>query len=387
MPLVGAAPTVPLPGREPFDRKRFLVGGVPLWAGIVALLAVVVTLAIGIFALRKDWADSAWIAAFVALAGAGIVLVAGIVLLALRRFQWLTLGLSALLLVALIGSGVFALTNQPTIHRTQARFLEDNQHWQASIREYGLAGEQSPNAPNIARVDLEWGEQYYNVQQYREATNLYLQALSDDDSDATIETRAEKDLYQSYVAWLYANPSDDTYDEISAFLEQYLRLSICDADCLSFTRPLAALALYKRGDAFLKKGVAFCDTAASVYQDVATRYGDTQSGQFAASALAAPVPFTAFVKNLPNSQGLRAFLSRKVSPETHDLITYFSDEYEAIMDSSGYARFPAVAPGLYNFSLRLPSGFRTYWRFTDVFNPYTTQIGPICASDDAYPYS
>ena len=83
---------------------------------------------------------------------------------------------------------------------------------------------------------------------------------------------------------------------------------------------------------------------------------------------------------MPSYQG-------KVSPETHDYITYFSDDYEAIMDSSGVAKFPAVAPGRYNFSLRLPNGFRTYSRFTDVFNPYTSPVGPLCASDDAYPYS
>jgi hypothetical protein len=166
-----------------------------------------------------------------------------------------------------------------------------------------------------------------------------------------------------------------------------LRLSICDADCLSFTRPLAALALYKRGDAFLKKGVAFCDTAATVYKDAVAIYGDTQSGQLAASALAAPVQFTAYVENLSKSQGLHAWLSKKVAPETHDYITYFSEDYEAILDSSGVARFPAVTPGLYNFSLLLPNGFHTYWRFTDVFNPYTTQIGPVCATTDTYRHS
>jgi hypothetical protein len=387
MPLVGAPPTVPLQRREPFDRKRFLVGGIPLWAGIVAVILVVATFVYGVFALHKDWADSAWIAAFVALAGAGILLVAGIVILALRRFQWLTLGLSALLLVALGVSGVLALTNQPAIHRLQARVLEDSQQWQASIHEYGLAGEQSPNTPNIARVELEWGEQYYNVQQYREATNLYLQALSNDNSDAAIETRAQKDLYQAYIAWLYASPPDDAYDEIGSFLEKYMQFSICDSDCRSFTRPLAALAIYNGGAASLKRSNFTCDNIIPIYKHLVTRYGDTQGGQMAAAALAAPVAFTAYVENLPNPQGLHVWLSRRVAPETHDLITYFSEDYEAILDSSGVARFPPVAPGRYNFSLRLPNGFHTYWRLIATFSPYTTEIGPVCAAHDTYPYS
>jgi hypothetical protein len=121
MPLAGAPPTIQLPRREPFNVRRFLIGGIPLWVGIIALGAIVVTFGIGVFALKKDWADSAWIAAFVALAGVGVILVAGIVILSLRRFQWLTLGISALLLVTMSVSGAFAMTNQPTVHRLQAR--------------------------------------------------------------------------------------------------------------------------------------------------------------------------------------------------------------------------------------------------------------------------
>jgi hypothetical protein len=145
----------------------------------LGLVAVVATLGVGVstgvFALHKDWADNAWNAAVVLLAVAGIILVVGILILAWRRFQWLTLGLLALLLVALSGAGAHALTNQPAIHQVQARVLENNRQWQASIREKGPADERR-----------------YGLQRYREATNRYLQALADDDSDATTETRARK---------------------------------------------------------------------------------------------------------------------------------------------------------------------------------------------------
>ena len=387
MPFAGAPPTVPLPRREPFDMRRFLIGGIPLWAGIVALVAVVVTFAIGVFALKKDWADSAWIAAFVALAGAGVILVAGIVILALRRFQWLTLGLSALLLVALSASGIFALTGQSTIHRLQAHALENNQQWQASIGEYWLAGEQAPNASNVARVHLEWGEQLLRQGMYENAINHFGAALEDDTS-STIANRADRDLHQAFTAWLQASPPDDSLRAIAKFLDRYLSNPLCDSDCQQFTRPLAAQAIYMYGEARLNQDRNFyCSEVATDYKDLASRYADTTSGQKAAAALAAPVQFTAYVENLPNPKGLHAWLSRKVSPETHDYITYFSEDYEATLDSLGIARFPAVAPGLYNFSILLPNGFHTYWRFTDVFNPYTTQIGPVCATTDTYRHS
>jgi hypothetical protein len=57
MPLVGAPPTIQLPRREPINARRFLIGGIPLWAGVVALIAVVATFGVGVFALKKDWAD------------------------------------------------------------------------------------------------------------------------------------------------------------------------------------------------------------------------------------------------------------------------------------------------------------------------------------------
>jgi tetratricopeptide (TPR) repeat protein len=393
MPLVGAPPwsgapqSMPLPRRDPFDARRFFMGGLPLWAGLVAFSLGVATVVYGVFALGKDWADSAWIAACVALGGAGVMVIAASLVLALRRFQWLTLGLSALLLVALSGAGGYALTNQSAIHRVQARALESTQQWPGAIREFALAGEQSPAAPNIARVELEWGEQYYSAQRYREATNLYLQALSDD-SDATIETRAQNDLYQAYVAWLYASPPDDAYAEIGAFLEKYMQLSICDAECRSFTRPQAALALYKRGGALLKRGISYCDDAVLGYRDVVARYGDTQGGQLAAAALAKPVQFTAFVENLPDPQGLHVWLSRKVAPETHDYITYFSEDYAATLDSSGVATFPAVAPGLYNFSLLQRDGFHNYFRYTNPrFDPYTASVSPLCNASGVFDYS
>ena len=81
MPLSGVPPTVPLPRRESFHARRFVIGGIPLWAGIAALILVVATFVYGVFALNKDWAESAWIAAFVTLVGAGVILIASIVLL------------------------------------------------------------------------------------------------------------------------------------------------------------------------------------------------------------------------------------------------------------------------------------------------------------------
>jgi hypothetical protein len=395
MPLVGEPPTAPLTRREPFDARRFFIGGIPLWVGILALLAAAATFVYGAFALHKDWADSAWIAAFVALAGVGVILVAGIVVLALRRFQWLTLGLSALLLVALSGTGVYALTNQTAIHRLQARALENNQQWQASIHEYGLAGEQPPAAPNIARVDLEWGEQYYSVQQYREATDRYLQALSDDSSDAAIETRAQKGLYQSYVAWLYANPPDDRLHAIAAFLDSYLANPLCDSDCQKFTRPLAAQAIYLYGEARLKQNSnSFCSRVATDFQDLVSRYAGTEGAQRASIALATPVPVTVYIQDFPAKYiGSIGHLSKHVYPEQLDKVSYISRDYAAPLNAWAQpgivqAIFNDIPPGRYNFSFDYPPGsqfeFHYWWAQDQPFDPYSAVVPPLCGAAQSF---
>ncbi len=380
MPLAGVPPTVPLPRREPFDRRRFLVGGIPLWAGIVALLAVVTTFSVGVFALHKDWADSAWITAFVALAGAGIILVAGIVMLALRRFQWLTLGLSALLLAALIASGVLALTNQPAIHRLQARVLESNQQWQASIREYGLAGEQTPNAPNIARVELEWGGRLLEQKKYQGAIDQFYQAIRDDESSAAINDRSLLDIYTAYKAWFATHASNVPNLGAAHFFESYLALPACQELCKLEAKEFASQAFYADGAAF--QALGGCSAAANDYQHVVDTYPETLSAQKAAVALAAPVTYTVIVARLPNPQGLHAWLSKTIAPYQPDYISYFSKEYAAVLDASGTAVFHNVVPGNYNFMVLLPDGELDTWRYISPFNPYTEVVSPLCGGSD-----
>jgi tetratricopeptide (TPR) repeat protein len=389
MSLVGAPPTVPLSRRKPFDARRFFIGGIPLWAGIVALLAVVVTIGVGVFALHKDWADSAWIMAFVALAGAGIILIAGIVVLALRRFQWLTLGLSALLLVMLSGPGVYALTGQSTIHRLQARTLENSQQWQASIREFGLAGEQEPNAPDIARVHLEWGERLLQQKNYRDAIDLFSQAAKDDETSATVDSRSSSDLYTAYKAWFATHAADAPNLEIAHFFEAYLALSRCLEICKLEAKELASQAYYADGSAILNQGE--CSAAAFDYQHVVDTYPGTLSAQKAAVALAAPVTFTATIINLPAKYtGYLAHLSSRVSPEQLHNVQYLSGDYAAVLDANARAVFKNVLPGKYNFSFDYPPGSEFgswYWyRTADPFDPYSAIVSPLCGGNQTFTY-
>jgi tetratricopeptide (TPR) repeat protein len=379
-PLVGTPPTVPLPRREPFDARRFLVDGIPLWAGIVMVVAVVVTFGVGVFALNKDWADSAWVAAFVAMTGAGVILAAGIAFLSLRRFQWLTLGLSALLLVALTASGVFALTSQAAIHRLQARSLENGKQWQASIHEYELAGEQTPNAPNIARAHLEWGEQLLQQKNYRDAIDQFYKAHQDQATSVTVDSRSLSDLYTAYKAWFATRAADVPFSDAAHFFERYLNHPACLAICKLEARELASQAYYEDGAAFLRLGA--CTGALNDYQHVVDLYPDTLSAQKASVALSAPVTYIAIIEAFPAHAATPAYLSRTALPSRYSS-GYFSDDYSALVDSAGAATFHNIPPGSYNFSIVL-TGARWYWDGANHSNILSAKAAPLCGNTQYY---
>ena len=388
-PWYGAPQSMPLAGTQPSSSSgvaRFLLGGIPLWIGIVALLSVGAIVLVGLV-LRLEWARIAVVAGIDAAVGAGLVLIAAIVILAVRRAQWLTLSLSAFLMLVMGLGSVAALTNQPTIHRLQAQNLENSKQWAAAITQYSRAGEAPPHAPDIARVRLEWGEEFLAGNVYDLAVNQLYQAMEDDDS-ATTADRANRDLYTAFTAWLQAGAPDEVSREISAFLEAYLTRSECDSNCQQTTRPLVAQALYQFGQYRLKQNRSyFCSEVATDYKDLASRYPGTSGAQKALAVLAEPVTFSATIPDLHNPQGLHVWLSKKVAPETHDYITYFSQDYVADLDANGIATFKNVVPGVYNFSLLQRDGFHTYWRKTDPFNPYTETVSPICGGTDWFYFS
>ena len=122
-PWYGAPPSMQFAERQSSTSSgvaRFLLGGIPLWIGIVALLSVGAIILVGLL-LRREWATVAVVAAIDAAVGAGLILIAAIVILLVRRAQWLTLGLSALLMLVMGLGSVAALTNQPIFHRLQGR--------------------------------------------------------------------------------------------------------------------------------------------------------------------------------------------------------------------------------------------------------------------------
>jgi hypothetical protein len=372
MPLAEKQPSTPS------GAARFLLGGVPLWIGIVTFLSVAAIVLVGLV-LRVEWARIAVVAAIDAAVGAGLILIAMIVILLVRRARWLTLGLSALLMLTMGLGSVAALTNQPVFHRLQGQNLENSKQWAAAITQYSRAGEAPPHAPDIARVRLKWGEEFLAGEVYDLAVDEFHQALADDERSATGD-RANRDLYKAFTAWLQAGPPDDILRTLSSFLDGYIQTPLCDSACQQVTRPLAAQALYLYGALQLKQNRTYCDTAIAAYKDVASRYADTTSGQKAALDLTAPVTYVASIFDFPVHGTTPAYLSRTARPTGNG---YFSDDYTALIDSEGDATFQNVPPGSYNFSVVF-KGERWYWDAANHSNVLTATVTPLCKSTQFY---
>jgi hypothetical protein len=291
-----------------------VIAAIPL---AVAVLAIFLTLGVAAVSLllRRDWAESASAAAVMGLLGVVAALIAVIPLMILRRYERVSLALTALLLATMAITSIGALTQQAALHRAEAQFLEGSRIWPGALNEYRRSGERQGHAPNMARVHLKWGEQLLSQAEYEDAVTIFRLARLDDER-ATTQERAERGLYSAYTGWLAAKPPDRAWDEIASFLERYMTMKLCDAECQKTTRPSVALAYYQSGKQLLKTGL--CSIAVTLYQRMASQYGDTSSGKQAGTDLAAPVTFTATIENFPGRyKSASARLSREVSP--HDV--------------------------------------------------------------------
>jgi hypothetical protein len=299
------------------------------------------------------------------------------------------LALTGALLLALALASVAAWVWPSSIHGLQAHALEGVRQWDAALHEYELTGERAPNAPNQARVQIEWSEDLLGHRRYGDALLHLLQAQADATTDKSIAGRVAADRYLVYRDWLSSGATDVPYVEAIGFLGGYRRSGSCTAACQANTRLLLARANFLQGKSQLAAGS--CQSALTYYQLVAHDYADTTYGKQASVALAVPVDVSGSIVNTPPSVLATAptlYLSSRVSPMVLDKVDYYSADYTTALESSGSFAFHGVRPGKYNLSIKLANGEWTYWRYPDPYDPYTVVVGGLCPTDlQSYPWT
>ncbi|HZC78479.1 MAG TPA: hypothetical protein VE258_12065 [Ktedonobacterales bacterium] len=385
-----------------------------LFVGSLALVGFVA--GTDIAALRADWSDGATAAGYTALFLAAVTLFVGLLRILLGRRARSTYVLGGLMLAVLIATGASCLSFAAPLHGVQAHAHERQKAWAAAIHEYALTGESAPNAPNIARVYVEWGEQQLAQHAYGGAVIHFGIVISEYGRSGDLVTRAKQELYATYTAWLGADDANLPYaDAISALMSHQTEPG-CDAACQTATQALEMQARFQFDTQLAAKGnypdaitqfetietkfakseyaaqahkaaaqayfahgqsqlASACSQALTDYQTLVKRYADTAEGKQAGAALAAGVDVSGVLTSMPANPLPTLHLSKHIDKA----IFFLSSEYTTTPDASGNYTFHHVAPGNYNIaSTHLNGGVIEYvWWYRDDF--YTVHVGQLCA--------
>ncbi|HEX6122432.1 MAG TPA: tetratricopeptide repeat protein [Ktedonobacterales bacterium] len=395
---------------------------VPLWFtaavpfALAAVLGIAFLLQEGVFG--GDWSSGALAVGIAAiLMAVGTLAVWGVRFVRGRRvFQ--TAALALALAVVLAAGGATALAYVAPLHGAQAHALEGQHQWAAAITEYALAGQSNPNSADIARVYDEWGEALLAQGSYSQAVDRFHIVIKYYDQSGAPVARAQKDLVQTYGAWVKAGGNGLSLDDAIAVLSGYRKSDACDKQCQSETLLLEAQARYQFGtqlasagdyqdavsqfelvqsssasspfaaqartaaaQALLAWGKALlkssCGDALPIYKKLAAKYGTTAEGKEAAKALAAPVTVTGTMTNLPGNGTPGIYLSTQVSRG----VNYYSNDFAATLNrSTGVFTFSKVPQGNYYFDTALNLGTTQEFNLYTVSNgqPYVVVVGPLC---------
>lgn len=410
------APSLPLrPARYSRLERAF-----PFWLSLLltvgALLVTAAVYVADVAVAHADWSNGARAAGITAFALAGATLLLLVVRLSLGRRATSTILLSLLLAVLLMCGGVGGLAFANPLHSYQAQSLERSGDWSGAIYEYGLTGESAPNAPDIARVYDEWGEQLLQQKSYKPAAMRFMTVITEYGQSGAAVGRAQTDLFNTYLAWVPTNDPTLPYSDAIATIVAYRSGPQCDAACQTNARAVEAQARYQYGSqllaqhqytaaiqqlemvqtqfasspyakpAHLAAAQAYyalgqqqlqsaCSDAIPTYQKLAKQYADTPEGARAKAALSAPQSVVGNISGFTDPTRI-VYLSRSVNPSAF----YFSQDYRTSVDGQGNFTFRGVAQGKYNLSAAsyVSGSYIIYPYWSDGQNLYSVQVGPLC---------
>ncbi|HEX9069207.1 MAG TPA: hypothetical protein VF807_10595 [Ktedonobacterales bacterium] len=390
--------------------------------GACAIGAVLLAFLIEAIGLRGDWAQSALAAAVVALGLAAFTMAVTSVRVALGRRGRQFVLLSGSLILALLLIGVSALGAQRTIHVAQARFSEQRGQWPEAISQWELAGERAPNATEVTRDYIVWGDQLAGQGEFAQAAIRYDAAIGMGSANAPLQARVQASLYSLYTNWLSHPTADLPYADAIAALTTHRTAAGCDDACKAESGPIEAqarvtfgqqlISTQHFGDAVsqlevvgaeltdttyvaqahtlaatanlglgkqLRAAAGTCKQAIPVYQHLKDQYANTPEGAQATKDLVAPQPVTGKLTGFPTSPLPRVHLSFRVNPSYF----IFSNEYNVTLDASGVFTFANVSQGFYNLSTSRDLGWKVdynvYHGSGGADNLYFVQVGPLCA--------
>ncbi|HLJ80719.1 MAG TPA: outer membrane protein assembly factor BamD, partial [Ktedonobacterales bacterium] len=232
---------------QPFPRWFMLM----LW--LIAAALVIYTYLETVKYPDRDWADGAEAAGIVALVFGGVALLLFTARLIGGRRARPAILFGLLAVVILAGIGATSLVISPQLHHVQALHDEQNGMWDTAIHEYELAGENTANAADVARVYDEWGEQQLRDKNYRGAVDRFNVVVANYTDTGRYLKRANDDLFATYSDWIQSG-LNVPYGEATAFFDSYRTLPQCDSSCASRVNAIEARSYYEYGVQLASEG-------------------------------------------------------------------------------------------------------------------------------------
>lgn len=417
------AKRLPERSRGPLSRPFPLRLSLLIAPGCIVLLALV--FGARVLALRGDWSEGVSAVGAVALVLAAAAFLVVLVRLAAGRRALGFMLLSAVLLVTLTGVGVSSLASSGPLHQVQAQAMEKSGQWSTAIHEYSLGGQHGPNAPDIARVYDEWGEQLLQQSDYKSALARFQTVLDDYDTSGESVARAQKGQYLVYTAWMKNDPTHVLYRDAIITFVNYASNAGCTSDCqatLAEVTPQAyylyamqlvgqkryALAISEfdklakqyRSSSYTKQAhskaaAAYfaygqqqisskdCSGAVTSYNTLVSSYKDTPEAAQARTALSAPQDVTGFLITTATNPLPTVHLSKSMNFNSF----YFSNDYSTSIDPrTGKFTFKQVAQGTYYFSTSRPLGggvidYEAWWADQAHTRYFSFTVTPLCTTN------
>lgn len=342
------APAAPTPASG-------LAQPLPWWALLVGWIAVIAGL-VGLFLSGSDWAAGAFRMGIAAAIAGGVVLIvllirgaSGLFAASNARRGGQVIGAS-LAIFALLLMGGAGIGLQNPIHNLQGGTLEKQGQWQSAITEFTRGGASAPTSEDLARTYNEWGEQLNNSGDFTGGVTKFEFVISNFGSAPIGLARAQKDdAIAYYNLGEKALTAQDLPTAISDF--QTLTTRFPHSPEATKAHPDYALALYDEGNSQLALHTQDgCDSALSIYQQLADSFADTTQGQKAVVALKTPRrvegQITGTVPTVPTGEEYAAFLLLNPQVDASNNVSYTA-EYITTIQPNGVFIFPTTPFGSY----------------------------------------
>ncbi len=283
----------------------------------------------------------------------------------------------------LVLAGVGGVLGAAPLHRLQGRWFEERGQYGLALASYQASGDSLAESEDMARISLEWAEQFSAQHDYGAAVAQIEPVARFYQGNAALVMRAQEDLVAAYLAWGDQAQAQGAFSDALAHYQALQRSAACDLGCQRQVHARLAQALLGLAQQLTAKQQY--DEAVATYQQLVQGYSDTPGGREATLALTMPQSLTGqlvYADKTPAKRFQVLLASEWRFNATTHIFTLLGQQYHAQTDAIGFFVVPAVMVGMVYMIAWVDTGGHAGTCSTTTNQPlYTVQMQPLRATD------